>query len=234
MEMGGHMMEPMVLGLSLDVFLMIASGVFYLICAAFVLKPMRREKNELINALFAFLIYQAVSMFFMGLEMETMNMLYGNIAALSVFVGSAYMLKFPLSSLSKSARNISFMAVLIIALGVFIWFMQTEARQMSLMGFVLWYDLVLNGIIVGGSILGYGFKVTERFAKTKALAGGSGVISCCVVSNVAMIGGAFVLSSVFQFLAPILILGALAFARKKSPSTPAGPTPFASSGVVNQ
>lgn len=232
--MSGHMMGPMILGLSLDVFLMIASGVFYLICAAFVLKPMRREKNELISALFAFLVYQAVSMFFMGLEMETMNMLYGNIAALAVFVGSAYMLKFPLSPLSKRARSISFMGILIVILGVFIWFMQTEARQMSLMHFVLWYDLVLNGIIVGGSIIGYGFKASEKLAKTKALAGGSGVVSCCVVSNAAMLGGAIVLSSVFQFLAPILILGALAFARKKSPSTPVNQPPFASSGVVNQ
>ncbi len=214
MEM--EMMGPMVFGLHLDVFLMLASGIFYLICAGFVWKPMRKEKNELINALFAFLIYQAISMFFMGVEMATHNMLYGNIAGLAVFVGSAYMLKFPLSSLSEKTRNISFMAILIAALGLFLWFMQTEARQMDLMHFVLWYDLVLNGIVVGGTIIGYGIKTTEKLIKTKAFAGGGGVVSCCVVSNAAMLGGAMILSSVFQFLAPVLILASLKYARTKA------------------
>ena len=37
-----------------------------------------------------------IGMFFMGLNMHTMNATQGYIASLAVFIGSAYMLKFPL------------------------------------------------------------------------------------------------------------------------------------------
>ena len=102
------MSGPMILGLNLEVFIMLASGIFYLICASFLWKPFKKEKNELIGALFAFLIYQALSMFFMGLEMETKNILYSNIASISVFIGSVYMLKFPFSFFPKIVSKILF------------------------------------------------------------------------------------------------------------------------------
>lgn len=219
-------MYPMVMGFHLDVLLMLVSGIFYLICALVLIKAIRREKNELLNALFAFLLYQAFAMFFMGMEMHTMNMVYGNIASLAVFVGSAYMLKFPLSKLSMQTRRILFLLILVAALAVFAWFMQTPERQMSLMHFVLWYDLVANGIIVGGSIIFFGIKAAERSAKRKALGGGSGVVSCCIAANSAMLGGAMLTSAVFQFLAPVLILLALK-SRKTEPASTASASPAA-------
>ncbi len=174
---------------------------------------MRRDKNELISALFAFLVYQAISMIFMGLEMHTMNMNYTYIATLSVLIGSTYMLKFPFSSLSQGVRRIIFMFSLVVVLGIFIWFMQTAERQMSLMNFTLWYDIIVNGIVVGGFMLMLGLRTKEGSLRLKALGGGTGVVSCCVVSNGAMLGGAILTSSAFAFLAPILILGSLLIAR---------------------
>ena len=203
---------------------MMLSGVFYLICAFFLWKPFRQERNELIGALFAFLVYQAISMFFMGIEMHTMNLMYGNIATLAVLVGSVYMLKFPLSYLSERTRRIWFLLFLIIALGIFVWFIQTTERQMMMMHFTLWYDIVVNGIVVGGFILFMGIKAAGRFLKIKALGGGTGVVSCCVVANAAMLGGAFLTSAVFQFLAPVIILWSLAFARRKQKEAGSMPT----------
>lgn len=208
-------MGPIIWGLHFEVFLMMAAGIFYLICASLIWKPLREEKNELIGALFAFLLYQAVSMFFMGIEMQTLNMLYSDIASLAVLVGSAYMLKFPFSRFSAKTRRVLFLLSLIVVLGIFAWFIRTPEREMQLMNFTLWYDLVINGLVVGGSIIALGFMTTERWLRLKAIGGGSGVVTCCVVANGAMLGGAVITSSFFGFLAPILILSTLGIARKR-------------------
>lgn len=212
MDMGGMsgMLGPIVFGnVHLGVLLMIVSGIFYFLCALVLVKPYKEEKNELVGALLAFFSYQTISMIFMGIEMHTHNLLYSNIAALSIFIGSAYMLKFPISSLPEKVRKFAFFGVLIVTIGIFISYMGTEAKQMQLMMFVMWYDLVINGIIVGGSIVLFGFKVNERRLKLKALGGGTGVVSCCVAANAAMMGGALFASAFFQFLAPLLILGTI-------------------------
>ncbi|MCV5968637.1 hypothetical protein, partial [Lactococcus petauri] len=63
----------------------------------------------------------------------------------------------------------------------------------------------------------------------KAVGGGVGVMSCCVVATGAMIGGAMVFGTIFSFLAPIIILSTL---RQKSlgAATPVNnPAPAANS-----
>lgn len=213
-------MFPIVMGFHLDVLLMLASGIFYLICAMSLWKKTKEDGNELVKAIFAFLIYQAISMFFMGLEMNTMNMdygmAYGKIAALSIFIGSAYMLKFPFSGFSATTRKIIFMLSLIASLGIFAWFIQTPENEMGLTNFVIWYDLIVNGIFVGGAMILFGLRTPERVFKMKALGGGSGVVSCCVASNATMLLGSVLVSSFFQFLAPLIILGSLLFITKKN------------------
>ncbi len=226
MGMGMMDMGPIVFGtVHLNTLLMIASGVFYIICAFFVWKTYKKEKTELVGALLAFLVYQAISMFFMGMNMQTMQMVYSNIAGAAVILGTAYMLKFPISGLTQKTRRLLFLVLLVASLGLFAWFMQTAARQMELMHFVLWYDLVANGIIVGGSILVFGLKVREGMLKKKALGGGVGVVSCCVAANGFMITGAMIASSVFAFLAPIFILFSLKSARGNSSASTATATP---------
>jgi hypothetical protein len=205
---------PQVLGVHVAILLMWAAGIFYIICALILWKPVRQEKNEVIGALFAFLVYQALSMIFMGLEMQTMNMLYSNIAALAIFIGSAYMLKFPFSSFSQGVRRVVFYLSIIIILSIFGWFMQNPERQMELMNFVLWYDLVINGIIVGGFMILLGIGTRERALRMKAMGGGTGVVSCCVVANGAMISGSLIAGSLFSFIAPVLIIGFITRARK--------------------
>lgn len=209
------MLGPIVFGnVHLGVLLMIVSGIFYFLCALALVKPYLEEKNELIGALLAFFSYQTISMIFMGIEMHTMDMLYSNIAALAIFIGSAYMLKFPISSLPEKTRKYTFMGVMAASIALFIWFMGTTDKQEQLMSFVLWYDLIINGLIVGGSIIWFGLKAIERSTKLKALGGGTGVVSCCVAANAAMLGGSLLASAIFQFLAPLFILGAISKARK--------------------
>lgn len=207
---------PIILGFHFDIFLMIASGVFYVLCALFVWNSYRKEKNELVGALLAFLVYQAMSMMLMGLGMSTMNMMYMNLASLAILIGSVYMLKFPFSSFSKGTRNAVFMISLIAVLAAFLWFMQTVELQTKLEHAILWYDLVVNGVVVGGFMIMLGLRTAERWLKVKALGGGTGVVACCVAANTAMIGGAFLTSSVFAFLAPVIILSSLVIAKSRS------------------
>jgi len=218
-------MGPTIFGLDLASLLMAVSGIFYIISAIFVFKAYRKEKNELLGALLAFLVYQAVSMFFMGTEMLTHNMLFGNIAGFAVLVGSAYMLKFPLSQFSKGVRQTAFFIVLIAALGVFGWFMQTEAHQMKLMNFVFWYDMIANGILAGGSIMLYGLKIAESRLKRKALTGGTGVLSCCLAANGFMLASYMLVGSIVSFLAPILILASLRIGKGGDSSSSVSSTP---------
>ena len=220
-----HEMMPMagtgitLLGMSLEVFLMYASGIFYVICAAVLWKPFREEKNELLGALFAFLVYQAISMVTMGYGMQHMNMFAENIASLAIIVGSVYMLKFPFSSFSQGVRSVSFTVSLIAALALYVWFMLTAERQMLLMTFAIWYDVFVNGVVVGCFMLYVGFRSSEQWLRIKALGGGTGVASCCIVSNVAMLGGSVLISSTFQFLAPIIIVMAILVGRQKQKQT---------------
>jgi hypothetical protein len=159
-------------------------------------------------------MYQAIGMFFMGLNMQTMNATQGQIASLAVFIGSAYMLKFPFASFSASVRKVVFYLSIAVVIGLFGWFMTTPDRQMALMNFTLWYDIIVNGLVVGGSIIIFGLGAKERIIRIKSIGGGTGVVSCCVVANSAMLGGAIITSSVFQFLAPVVILTTLALNRR--------------------
>lgn len=215
MGMMSDVAEPMVLGIQLDAFLMLASGVFYIVCALFVYRSYKKSPSELVGALIAFLVYQSINMFFMGLEFVTMNMIYSNIASLSVFIGSAYMLKFPFSSLSRGTRQSLFLLTLVLALGIFSWFMVNEQRQMDLMHFTLYYDMIVNGVVVGGFMLVLAMKTAEKWLKIKAYGSSAGVVSCCVVAGGAMLTGQMLLSAIFGFLAPIIILSSLFFAREK-------------------
>ncbi len=204
--------------LPLGILLMLAAGVLYVLSAIWLWNSSRGESIDLVNALIAFLLYQAVAKFSMGLGAYTSNPLFGKIAALAIIIGAVYMLKFPLSVLSQWSRKVLFRVIFIISILGFAWFMGTPERQDLLVFFATWYDIILNGVIVGGTIIVFGIKSANRVYKTKAVGGGSGVVSCCVAANVSMLSGAALASLVFGFLSPILILGSMLFVRNQSQS----------------
>lgn len=207
-------MSNTIFGFNLIALLMSLSGVFYFVCAVFIWKKVKENNNELVNAFFVFLLYQTVNMLFMGIEIQTKNIVFSNISAFSVLIGSAYMLKFPFSSFSEKVRKSIFVFSLLIVLSIFVWFMQSIEQQMALMKFTLWYDLVINGLIVGGFMIILAIRTAEQKLKAKAIGGGTGVLSCCVVANGATLAGSMLAGSLFGFLAPIFILGSFVFSRK--------------------
>ena len=55
--------------------------------------------------------------------------------------------------------------------------MMTPERQMALMDFTLWYDIIVNGLIVGGSIILFGLSTLHHSARLKS-PGGRTVVRC--------------------------------------------------------
>jgi hypothetical protein len=204
----------MFLGYPVEISIMFLAGVVYLVCAAIIWKPMRKERNELIGALFAFLIYQALAMILSTIGMETMNMTLENLSALAIFIGSAYMLRFPFSYFGSVTRKILFTLSLIAVFVLFGWFISSPDREMQLSHFITIYDIVVNGIVVGFFMFRSAIIARDSWVRVKAMGGGAGVASCCVVSNIASLGGAFTLSSVFAFLAPVIIVSSLMLGRR--------------------
>jgi hypothetical protein len=125
------------------------------------------------------------------------------------------MLKFPFSSYSQGARRSVFIVSLVVVMGIFVWFIQTPDSQEAIMNFALWYDLVVNGIVVGGFMILLAIRTVDRYLRIKALGGGSGVAACCIVANGAMLSGALPVAVMFGSLAPVMILGSLSFARSQ-------------------
>jgi hypothetical protein len=212
-------MGPNVLwGVALFNLLMGIAGIFYLICALFLWKRVRAEKNELLSALFAFLVYQAINMFFIATFFQTGKHIYGYISGISILIGSMYMLKFPFHSFAAGTRKAIFIISLIVVIAIFGWFITHPALFMIWTNFTLWYDFIINGLVVGGSIVFFAFYASDRRQKIKAAGGGTGVMACCIVGNATLISGALVVSSIFQFLAPIIILLSLASKKNQNPN----------------
>ena len=205
---------PMFLGYPVEISVMVLAGIVYLVCAAIVWGPMRKERNELIGALFAFLVYQALSMILMSVGVETMNMSLENLSALAIFIGSVYMLRFPFSYFGAAMRRILFSLSLIGVFVIFAWFISSPEREMQLSHFITYYDIIVNGLVVGFFMFRAGIVAKNNWVRVKALGGGAGVASCCVVSNVASLGGFFTLSSLFAFLAPVIIVFSLITGRR--------------------
>ena len=72
--------------------------------------------------------------------------------------------------------------------------------------FIMWYMIIANGFVVGFFIFFAGLRSKEKALKIKAMGGGMGIASCCIVSHIASISGAIILSAIFQFLSPILLM----------------------------
>ena len=106
------------------------------------------------------------------------------------------------------------MSSVIIVLALFAWFITSPEREMELGNFTTWYDVFVNGVVVGLFMVFAGLRASEPWLKIKAIGGGAGVASCCIVSNVAAVSGAIVASSFFQFLAPVIIIVSLILGRK--------------------
>ncbi|MEK7517319.1 MAG: hypothetical protein AAB583_02125 [Patescibacteria group bacterium] len=203
-------MLEQIFGIPVGIAITWGAGVLYAAGSVLFLNSFWREmKNELMEALFAFLASMALALLLMGLGEYWNNMLFGYLGSLAILIGSAFMLKFPLTVFSEEKRGILFHLILTIVLVSFIWMVLWPLGREIMPMFIMWYMIVANGLVAGFFIFFAGLRSKERAIKIKATGGGLGVVSCCIVSHLASMSGAILLSAVFQFMAPFLLVASV-------------------------
>ena len=207
-------MPESILGIPLGIAIMWGGGALYALGAISYFISFRKEMgSELMGALFAFLSSMALALILMGTGEYLKNMTFGYLGTLSILIGSVFMLKFPLTVFSSSARKTLFRLILGGVLAAFIWMVMFSTGRQLMPQFIMWYMIVANGFVVGFFIFFAGLRSKERALRIKATGGGLGIASCCVVSHLASMAGAVLLSAVFQFMAPILLVFSLLLGR---------------------
>lgn len=182
------------------------AGTFYLLGAVLFWRAFREDKGDLMTALFGFLVSMMAALFLMGAGEYRKVMLFGYLGAFAVLIGSAFMLKFPLAALPEKFRSTGFRIVFLAVLLLFAWMVVFPSGQKLMPQFIMWYMIVVNGVVVGFFIFFAGLVAKERWFKVKAIGGGAGIASCCVASHVASMAGVVLLSAIFQFMAPLIIV----------------------------
>jgi len=207
-------MLEQIFGIPLGIAIMWVGGILYAAGAVLFFISFRREmENELIEALFSFLASMAFALLLMGSGEYLQNILFGYLGSLAVLIGSAFMLKFPLTVFPVTKRKILFRLILTIVLVSFIWMVLWPLGRKIMPMFIMSYMVVANGLIAGFFIFFAGLRSKEKAIKIKATGGGLGVASCCIVAHLASISGAILLSAVFQFMAPLLLIGSVFIGR---------------------
>lgn len=207
-------MQESIFGIPLGIAGMWGAGIIYLLVAiSFIISFRREMANELMVALFTFILSMALALMLMGTGEYLQNMLFGYLGSLSILIGSLFMLKFPLTVFPLPTRKNLFRLLLGVVLLIYIWMVISETGRQLMPHFIMWYMIVVNGLVVGFFIFFVGIRSRERALKIKATGGGLGIASCCVVSHVAGMSGALLLSMVFQFIAPIILILSLLVGR---------------------
>ena len=208
-------MTESILGIPLGITLMWGAGVFYAIGAIVFFASFRREfANELMIALFAFLVSMTLALLLMGVGEYWKNMWYGYLGTLAILVGSAFMLKFPFTIFSVRVRQMLFRLFLVTVMFLFIWMVLFDSGRTLMAQFVMWYMIFVNGLVVGFFVFFVGLRSKERWLKIKATGGGVGIMSCCIASHVASIAGAVLLSAIFQFIAPVILVASVLLGKR--------------------
>jgi uncharacterized membrane protein len=108
-------MTTTIFGLPGVVFWLWLSAFFYLLTMILFLKPLKKEKNELMLSFFAFLAGMAFFHVFLGAGFYLNNMLLIHLGAFAALTGATFTLKFPLIALAGPKRKPVFYLALAIA-----------------------------------------------------------------------------------------------------------------------
>lgn len=213
-------MAETILGLPGAVFWLWFSALVYVITIAFFWGSLRREKTELMQAFFAFLVGMAWLHIFVGAGTYWKQMLLSHIGFLGGLTGAAYTLKFPLSAFGESKRRPLFYLALILALLIVAWMLIFPHKGTTMIWVGYLYMITVVGLISGFYIVWQGIKAKENWTKIKSIGGGTGLITCCLVADVLVLytlatGIKLVVVSghFFMWLAPVILIFAIYLGR---------------------
>src|SRR3989338_1444849 len=198
-------MPEIIFGLPTAIALMYGAAFFYLLGIIATWKSYRAESNEIMGAFMAFLFSMGLALFLMGSAEYLAQPMLGAAGTLAILIGSVIMLRFPLSLARQPLQSFLFYVSMIVAIAFFVVMMATRVGQEYMMPMIMWFMIVVNGIVVSFFVIYAGLKAKERWFKVKAIGGGTGIAACCLASHVAMMIGTPLISAMLQFAAPIII-----------------------------
>ena len=202
-------MPETIFGLPTAIALMYGAALFYFVGIIVTWKSYRAEPNELMGAFMAFLFSMGLALFLMGSAEYLAQPMLGAAGTLAILIGSVIMLRFPLSLTRQPLQSFLFYVSMVVAIAFFVVMMATKTGQAYTMPMIMWFMIIVNGIVVSFFVIYAGVKSKEQWFKVKAVGGGAGIATCCLASHVALMVGAPLLSAAFQFAAPVIIVASI-------------------------
>lgn len=207
-------MTEIILGLPGDVFLLWLSASFYLVVILILLRSLHQVKNELMQAFNAFLYGMAAFHVFLGAGLYFNNSALIHFGAFAALTGSAFTLKFPLSSLSTLWQYLGFYLALAVAWGIILWALLFSVPIDLILKIVLAYMIIITGG-AGFYIIFVGIRSSDPAAKIKCLGGGLGMVACCFVADLLVFfRGVTMFGEFLMSVAPLIMLAGLFFGHR--------------------
>ncbi|MEK9175525.1 MAG: hypothetical protein AAB795_02925, partial [Patescibacteria group bacterium] len=143
-------------------------------------------------------------------------------------------LKFPITVFPQQWRQPLFYIFLVIVLAVNVWMIVSPIPGDQMSEIAMIFMIIVNGIITGFFMIWTGIRAASKSVKIKAIGGGLGVSSCCLVSHVlfsTQVDIGLISSVFFQFIAPFLILGSVYAGRRVQNQSTTNPSQTSPVGI---
>lgn len=191
-----------------DIFWMLLSGLAYLLMAViFFFGPYQKNKDDLMSAFLGFLGGMALFHGLGGIAMLWGSSILMIVAAFGAITGSAFVFKFPLSSIfDEKTKNTLFYSALILGYLIVAWMFLGGLGPMESMRLAAIYMVVFSGISAV-YIVWRGISLKDPSLKIKCIGGGCSIWSCCFVAHLLVLTvGITTLVKVFIVGAPIVLM----------------------------
>lgn len=205
-----------IMALPVPVFWFWISGLVFL-CATVILLvgPFRHDRSDLMNAFLSFLVGMTLFHLLGGAALYWNIPILMYVATLSTVTGSAFVLKFPLSSImSERVRNRLFYIALIIGWGMVAWLLLNSFQIDQVMAAGAIYMIIVSGAISGFYMLIESLKIGDPATRIKCVGGGSSIILCCLIAHLVILAIGFtILAQLFLTLTPLTLILSIYVAR---------------------
>lgn len=208
-------MPSAILGVPFVTFVLWITAATNFIGAGMVYPSFRREKENLINSFFVWILGMALMHVFIGVGVWTGNMNWTKFGFFFGLTGSAYIGRIAFLTFTPKFERGGFYVLLIIAWLIILGLLIIPHLPTTMLWLSFGYMIVVAGIIGSLSLIYIGIKATDKIAKVKAYFGGSGIISCCLIADaMVLIGAPFLLREPLMAAGGLIIGVGLIIARR--------------------
>lgn len=207
-------MTETLLDMSQPSVLLFISAFFYILVIVILAIFFKQVRSELMTAFNAFLYSMAIFHVFMAVGMYINNTALIHIGIFAALTGSAFTLKFPLSSFSWRLRQIGFYSALLLAWGIALWSILFSVPIDLSLKLALFYMIIFTGG-AGFYTIWVGLRSRDLGVKIKCLGGGGGLVTCCFAADLLVVfQGVTIFGEFLMSVAPLIVLAGLILGRR--------------------